>query len=133
MNEAYAAFDTRGARTNAIGRKELNRMTSSKRLVETMANTAGIATAVVASSAPPPPSSDAGNVSGGGATAKVAEAQERRVVSSSNEGGQDRQVLIGTSISLTLVYRADGHLVDLGFICFLTRYCFVCHILLGQV
>ena len=26
-----------------------------------------------------------------------------------------------------------GHLVDLGFVCLLLRYCFVCHILPGQV
>ena len=32
-----------------------------------------------------------------------------------------------------ITYRVDGHLVDLGFVCFLTRYCFVCHIPLGQV
>ena len=30
-------------------------------------------------------------------------------------------------------YRVDGHLLDLGFIWFLARYCFVCPILLGQV
>ena len=31
------------------------------------------------------------------------------------------------------IYSMGGNLVDLGFVCFLTRYCFVCHILLGQV
>ena len=30
-------------------------------------------------------------------------------------------------------YRVDGHIIGLGVVCFLTRYCFVCHILLGQV
>ena len=29
--------------------------------------------------------------------------------------------------------RLAGHLAHLGFVCFLTRYCVVCHILLGQV
>ena len=28
---------------------------------------------------------------------------------------------------------AAGHLIDLGFVCFLERYCFVCCILLGQI
>ena len=30
-------------------------------------------------------------------------------------------------------WQLAGHLVDLGFVCFLPRYCFVCRILLGQV
>ena len=32
-----------------------------------------------------------------------------------------------------LYYRVDGHLADLGFVCFLPWYCFVCPILPGQV
>ena len=33
-----------------------------------------------------------------------------------------------------LLYRVGGqYLVDLGFVCFLTRYCFACSILLGMV
>ena len=30
-------------------------------------------------------------------------------------------------------YRVAGHLIDLGFICFLSRHCFVCPTLLGKV
>ena len=32
-----------------------------------------------------------------------------------------------------LLYRVSKYIVDLGFICLLPRYCFVCPILLGQV
>ena len=33
----------------------------------------------------------------------------------------------------TSLHRASNHVIDLSFVCFLTRYCFVCPILLGQV
>ena len=36
-------------------------------------------------------------------------------------------------VDVSVVYRLAGHLVDLGFICFLQRYCFVCPILVLQV
>ena len=38
-----------------------------------------------------------------------------------------------SDISTHLRVDGDGHLVDIGFVCFLPRYCFVCPILLGQV
>ena len=37
------------------------------------------------------------------------------------------------TLFLPSVYRVDGYLVGLGLVCFLTKYCFVCHILPGQV
>ena len=34
---------------------------------------------------------------------------------------------------LSTLYRVGRHVTDLGFVCFLSSYCFVCPILLGQV
>ena len=37
------------------------------------------------------------------------------------------------NVQKAFMYRVVGHLADLGFVCFLPRYCFVCPILLAQV
>ena len=45
---------------------------------------------------------------------------------------QSNSRYVMTTKFLTL-YRVRRKLYDLGFVCFLTKYSFVCHILLGQV
>ena len=47
--------------------------------------------------------------------------------------GRNIQIKVNKVYSLSLAfYRVAGNLIDLGFVCFLPRYCFVCPFCLGR-